>query len=79
MTLYEFISLDDSLQYDLVWQLGKYVDTVEAQGKIYMLFAIDKFFVEITYNQVTNHILGKNQFEHGQHLDKYLPPIEIHL
>ena len=75
MTLYEFISLDDSLQYDLVWQLGKYMETVEAKGKIYLLYAIDKFFVEITYDQVTNHILGKNHFEHGEHLDKYLPAI----
>lgn len=72
MKLYEFISKDEQLQYQIVWEIGTHVETLYLDGVIYLLYAINDFFVEIRYSQRTNQILGKNQFKTGDHLDKYL-------
>ena len=72
MKLYEYLLKDEQLQYQIVWEIGKHVETVYQDGVMYLLYAINDFFVEIQYNQRTNEIIGKNQFKQGEHLDKYL-------
>lgn len=72
MKIYEFLSRDEQLQYQIVWEIGKHVETLQQDGVLYLLYAINDFFVEIQYNQRTNAIIGKNQFKTGEHLDKYL-------
>jgi len=68
--------LDEQLQYQTIWEIGKYIDVIEHKGIRYLLYAINDFYVEVMYNQRTNEIIGKNQFKQGEHLDKYLPLLE---
>ncbi len=75
MKLYEYLSKDEQLQYQIVWEIGKYIETLYKDGIMYLLYAVNDFYVEIQYSQRTNEIIGKNQFKQGIHLDKYLPPI----
>lgn len=75
MTLYEFNSLSNPDQYNTVWELGNHIETVITKEKIYLLYAINEFFVEIHYEPSTNHIVGKQSFKQGEHLEKYLKDI----
>lgn len=70
--IYEFISKDEQLQYQIVWEIGVHVETLHQDGVMYLLYSVNDFFVEIRYNQRTNTIIGKNQFKDGEPLDKYL-------
>lgn len=72
MRLYDFLSKDEQLQYQIVWEIGVHIETLHEEGFMYLLYAINDFFVEIQYNQRTNTIIGKNQFKDGEPLDKYL-------
>ncbi|ALM50143.1 hypothetical protein AMR72_15320 [Flavobacterium psychrophilum] len=72
MKLYDFLALDDNNQYQAVWEQGKHVDDIIVDNIHYQLYSINDFFVEIEYCQLSNKILGKNQFKHGHELDKYL-------
>lgn len=72
MKLYEYLAKDEQLQYQIVWEIGKYIETLYKDGIMYLLYAVNDFYVEIQYNQRTNEIIGKNQFKQGIHLDKYL-------
>ena len=72
MKLYEYQTLKEELQYQVVWEIGKHIETLEQDGKMYLLYAINDFFVEVIYCQRTNEILGKNQFKQGEHLEKFL-------
>lgn len=75
MKLYDYLSLDEQLQFQVIWEIGKHIETVQDDGKTYLLYALNDFYVEVIYNQRTNEIIGKNQFKQGEHLEKYLPPI----
>lgn len=70
--IYEFISKDEQLQYQIVWEIDVHVETLHQDGVMYLLYSVNDFFVEIRYNQRTNTIIGKNQFKDGEPLDKYL-------
>lgn len=61
------------MQYQVIWEIGKHIETVQQEGKTFLLYAINDFFVEVIYCQRTNDILGKNQFKQGEHLEKYMP------
>lgn len=73
MKLYEYLSRDEQLQYQIVWELGTHLETLNQKGEAYLLYALGDFFVEIRYCRRTNQILGKNQFKDSEALDKYLP------
>jgi hypothetical protein len=72
MKLYEFLSRDEQLQYQIVWEIGLHLETLYREGIMYLLYAVSDFFVEVQYCQRTNTILRKNQFKSGEVLDKYL-------
>ena len=72
MKIHEFISKDEQLQYQIVWEVGKHLETLSLNDIMYLLYAVSDFFVEIRYNRRTNAIIGKEQFKDGEELDKYL-------
>lgn len=76
MTLYEFRMLEEQLQIQTVWKIGKHIETVKDEKTIYLLYAINEFYVEIKYCQKTNQILGWLPFKQGDTLEKYLPKIK---
>lgn len=72
MKLYDFLSLDDDLQYQAVWDFGVHIDSVICDKIHYQLYAINDFYVEVHYDAFSNSIIGKQPFKQGDHLDKYL-------
>jgi len=71
MTLYEFNMLNDNDQYQTVWDNGAFIDSVTSEGFKMVLYAIDKFFVEVQYDSESNRIIGLKTFKHGHLMDKY--------
>ena len=71
MKLYQYLLLDEQLQYLTIWEIGKYIDAVLIHGVRYLLYAINDFFVEVHYKVRTNEIIGKNQFKQGEHLEVF--------
>ena len=49
MTLYEYKALSEDDQYDTVFSKGKFLDIVLEGNSKYVLYAIDKFFVEVEW------------------------------
>jgi hypothetical protein len=72
MTLYEFLLLAEPQQYDEVLnKSGIYLDNHINGNHRYNLYAIDKFFVEVEYNNTENKIVGLRSFKTGSILDWY--------
>jgi len=72
MKLYEFLMLDDALQYQAVWDKGVFVDSILFEKINYLLYSINDFYVEVHYDAFTNAIIDKLAFRQGEQLDKYL-------
>lgn len=71
MTLYEFRLLDNQDQYNSIWNLGVFLDSV-VEGKYKInIYAIDMFFVEVVYDTQSNTIIENRPFKEGHRLDKY--------
>ena len=71
MTLYEYKTLSEDQQYDTVFAKGKFLDIVIKGNSKYVLYAIDKFFIEVIWDIEKNEIIGKGHFVEGDSLDKY--------
>ena len=71
MTLYEYKILSEDEQYDTVFAKGKFLDIVIEGNSKYVLYAIDKFFVEVNWDIKQDEIIGKGVFKEGDSLDKY--------
>jgi hypothetical protein len=72
MTLYEFNVLTEQQQYDEILNIsGIYLDNHINGSQRFNLYAIDRFFVEIEYNNTENKIVGLRSFKTGSLLDKY--------
>jgi len=72
MKLYEFLMLDEQLQYQAVWDHGVHIDNIIFEKVNYVLYSINDFYVEVHYDVATNKIIGKLPFKNGEPLDKYL-------
>ena len=70
MTLYEYKILSEDEQYNTVFAKGKFLDIVIDGNSKFVLYAIDKFFVEVIWNIEKDEIIGLGQFKEGDSLDK---------
>jgi hypothetical protein len=41
MKLYNFLILNEHIQLQTVWEIGKHIETVTENGVIYLLYAIN--------------------------------------
>ncbi len=71
MTLYQYKMLSEDDQYDTVFSKGRYLDMVIEDNSKYVLYAIDKFFVEVEWNIETDQIVDKGVFKCVDTLDRY--------
>ena len=71
MTLYEFNVLDLNNKMESVNQLGVYLDNYITETEKFNLYAIDMFFVEVTYTSIENKITDIKSFKSGHLLDRY--------
>lgn len=77
MKLYSYLMLDDTAQWNQLWDLGTYLTHIEVGDSKYVLYGIGDFYVEVKYGQTDNKILDKLQFKKGETLEKYLELFEI--
>jgi len=62
MTLSEFNRMATKDQLEITWDKGVLEDNV-AHGKYhYLLYKLDDFFVEITFNSETDNVVGLKSF-----------------
>ena len=71
MTLYEFNVLSDNDKYSAIWDLGVHLDSVIIGGERIVIYAIERFFVEVYYDADSNTIIKNTSFKSGHSLDKY--------
>lgn len=71
ITLYEFLELPDSEQYDVIFIIGDFLELRFEKNKVFVLYAVNLFFVEVEYNEGNNKIINKRVFVQGKILDKY--------
>ena len=71
VTLYEYKMLSEDDQWDKVFSKGKFLDIVIEGNTKHVLYAIDKFFVEVEWNVETDEIIGKGEFKYDDTLNRY--------
>lgn len=70
-TQYEFLALPELEQYDVILTIGEFLEIRIEENKIFILYAVDRFFVEVEYDNLENKIINKRAFVFGEILDKY--------
>ena len=71
MTLYEFNVLTFEEKQAIVWDKGVFLDNYVTKDIRINCYAIDKFFVEVIYDEKQNVITEVRSFKSGYSLDKY--------
>ena len=71
MGIYDFNILREDEQWNTLWDKGKFLTNLKMIDKSFSLYAIDKFFVEVTYDTEDNKITEIKSFVGGETLDKY--------
>ena len=71
MGIYEYNILPGEKQWNTLRDKGKFLANLKVTDKSFSLCAIDKFFVEVTYDANDNRITDINSFMGGETLDKY--------
>ncbi len=71
MTLYQYKMLSEDDQWDTVFSKGRYLDMVIEGNPKFVLYAIDKFFIEVEWNIETDQTVDKGVFKYGNTLDRY--------
>lgn len=71
ITVKEFRDLPRQEQLDVIFTIGDYIETRLEESFQVMLYAVDRFFVEIYYDPITNKIQLLNPFISGSFLNKY--------
>ena len=71
MGFYEYLILSDEEQWNTLCDNGEFLTNLKLIDKSFSLYAIDKFFIEVTYDAKDNRITGIKSFVGGETLDKY--------
>ena len=77
MKFYDYLPLSDEKQWDAICDKGIEIATVSDFEFKYTLYAIVRFFVEISYLKVTDERLEKNAFIEGERMEKYVGEIGV--
>ncbi len=77
MTLKEFNILDHEERLFTVVDKGTFIDNYVTTDIRMNLYAIDKFFVELVYEDEFNKIIEVRSFKSGKELEKYTNHINL--
>lgn len=77
MGLYEYMMLNETEQWNTLWDKCTFLMHYKAIDSKYNLYALYDFFVEVELHPTTDKILGKKHFKEGHILDKYSGSIGI--
>ncbi len=67
----DFLNLPPQEQLDIVLNIGYYIQSRPRKEKQEILYAIDKFFVELHFDHSVNKISEIVAFDSGEILNKY--------
>ena len=71
VTLKDFLTLSRAKQFDVIFTIGDYLETRPEDNSQVILYAVDRFFVELYYDSKINKIKKIRAFEKGKILNKY--------
>lgn len=71
ITVEEFDALPDHEQYEILGKAGNFVEFRESENVSYELYAVDRFFVEVSYKKKEYVMIGLQAFNTGTKLDPY--------
>ena len=71
VTLNEFLALPREKQFDAIFTIGDYLETRAQDNNQVILYAVDRFFVELYFDSKINKIKKIKAFEKGKILNKY--------
>lgn len=75
LSLYEFISLNNSQRGEILWSEGEFLENVVYDKTGYSLYALFGFYVEVIL--IENEVAEITPFKQGERFDKYLTRINI--
>ena len=79
MELSDFEILSEKEQVDLLRRNGIYVGKHKTGNSIFLMFQLERFYVEIEYKKYREYIKTIKCFESTNYLDPYLTEIKIEL
>lgn len=71
ITLDAFISLPDQEQFGVIFTIGEILEVRPEENKRFVLYAVDRFLVELEYDNEIGKIVNKKTFITGKILNKY--------
>lgn len=77
MTMYEYFMLNEHNQAITVADKGEYVATYDNGGTNFVLYSLSIFFFEIEQDKKTKKMIGRQIFQSGSQLEKYLPNFKL--
>lgn len=63
LSFYDFTSLPDEQQFNLVYNEGQFIDSREIGKYRFALYKLYGFFVELQYNVLQNKLVNKLVFQ----------------
>lgn len=78
MTVPDFVVLSLNDRAQILWDQGKYLETIEYYGYRVNLYALANFFVEVYYSPVTQSI-DKIDVAYENDLKKYISMIKLRI
>ena len=76
MTIYEFAKLTEDEKATATWN-GTFLAHREQENIKYALYAIEDFFIEVTYEKIGNKILDFHPSKTNRLLDSYIKEIKL--
>ena len=77
MTLYEFQTLTEKVQTNILYNRGAYIGKRKENGKIGVLYQLEGFYIEIFYRTYRREIFLLHCFSTTDLLQPYLEEINI--
>jgi len=73
MTMYDYLMLNEHSQALTLALKGEYVATCDNGNTEFVLYSLSTFFLELEKDKITEKMVGRQIFQSGRQLDKYLP------
>ncbi len=72
VTMYEYMMADNTRQMTELILRGHMVTTLQKGNKLFHLYSLDTFFIEVRYDGVAKKNARRKIFASGKELDKYV-------
>ncbi len=77
MDILDFLGLEEAKYWEVFEKRSKFLYEYSTIDAVYELYAIDGFYVELTYSPDFKILQAVNPFKNGARLDKYLDEFEF--